>query len=421
MAISAQVKTAVAVTISAIAINTTTTAFAYSNQFCIRAGEYTPGGFAYVDRNVGNKWTSTASRPLRGVHVVVKNNNTLIFSGSADQVGCTPDLTMSQGTFQLNVYSWGYPLYPTTSTALQIRNNTTGPAAYEIRTMNGTVGSSWTKYVDPLENSTQDIWFLYAAAAETLHDEPVSGLFKLLYNRYILAAYTTSGTTSIGYRSARNRFTIAHELGHQYMDIANEAVINSASYAETGCISNCPESCRSALTPNGGGLADCVHKLTSNEYMTAAFVEGWANYVAAKIWNTTSSCFWPQYNLETKSYTGVNCWLGTPEYPANYIRWKCEPSCTSSSSSDCLSHGVELDWLRTFWRTGGSQNCGGTIPAWLAVFADITIGLTLDPCNAFEQLDSRVAGTPFEACWTSAAGGNGINRPSGTCNPPMCR
>jgi len=36
-------------------------------------------------------------------------------------------------------------------------------------------------------------------------------------------------------------------------------------------------------------------------------------------------------------------------------------------------------------------------------------------------LHSRVAGTPFEACWTSAAGGNGINRPSGTCNPPMCR
>ena len=286
--------------------------------------------------------------------------------------------------------------------------------------MNGSVGSSWTKVVDPLDGTKQDIWFLYAAAAETLHNEPVPGTFKIYYDATTITAGTIGGITYIGQRSARVRFTIAHELGHQYMDLANEALINSASYSETGCISNCPETCKSGNTFAGGTYADCHHKLTSNEYMTAAMTEGWAHYVAALIWNTTANCYFPEFDSSINGYAAVNCRYGTPGYPINYIRYKCEPSCTTPGSAACLNHGVPLDWLRTFWRTNRTQNCGGTIPAWLDVFANPGIGANLNACNAFERLDLRVAGTPFEACWTSAADNNGINRPSGTCQPPAC-
>ncbi len=111
----------------------------------------------------------------------------------------------------------------------------------------------------------------------------------------------------------RSKLAISHEIGHAVMrSVRSENWTPSCNVVGTG------------------------HMFLSYETSGCAFVEGFAHFFAASVWNDEdeSDC-WLQWGSDA-----VNCELGQPDYPLRaletlYDNWN--------------ARGVEVDWMRALW------------------------------------------------------------------------
>ena len=79
--------------------------------------------------------------------------------------------------------------------------------------------------------------------------------------------------------------------------------------------------------------------MSSKEHSQCAIGEGWAHFVAARVWNSQS-----ELNCNFRYWSGVEevpCDHGNSSWPLGYMRSEC--------IGDHSGKGNELDWMRQFW------------------------------------------------------------------------
>lgn len=188
-----------------------------------------------------------------------------------------------------------------------------------------------------------------------------------------------------------NKFIIAHEMGHLV------AWVGTGEDA-TGIVdTNCGYS-------TGTGVCDSSsqsqsHHMGSKEHNQCAAGEGWANFFAAKTWNTWNDQNDCWFTLPDIFQTQVDCENANTGWPTRFHHTTCPSPHTGK--------GVELDWLRTFWDLHTNPNPEislATMLAWLDVYG------AWDENSAYAALDSAAnsMGTVFEANWNTAKCLNGI-------------
>jgi len=369
-------------------------AHGWTNQFCAVAGHHST--FSYTDQSYGNVWTTAGERPLRGVYMQVLNNDVVAWQGYAStNTGCTPLLSMNSGTFRLKVWSKGIP---SSNNLLEVRDYSGSSPVLELYQVAGLVSASWTYRADPFVTGYL-VWKIYAAAAETIYQEPHpdAPTFMFYYEPANESASTKiefgETVTHIGPTVSREKFTISHELGHQYLMQRTNNFYSNSDYGQYQCTtSSCPVACESSPAAN------CYHKLTSKENMTAAVDEAWGYFISALTWSSGTSC--QMANKVGTGYEAVDCDSGTTSYPTGYLAGTCESCGTTWGDPDCESAGVELDWIRVFWNTNRPCSNHGSISNWLDVLDAVSF-FDLHGCNTYQQINMVMTGEPMEGCWDS--------------------
>jgi hypothetical protein len=298
-------------------------------KFCLR----TPG--FYDDNDYGeDNWPADAYRLPRGALAVVTKTGGGGWSGYlGDGIGagdpgaaCTSDITVSNanGEYSLTVSGDGdvnsndifvrdeYGVYVDASTTYNV---TGGSGTYEV-TFSNTFGA-W------------NVLNTYNAAAYSLARH-VGGMSDQEY-WYWVGPWSGSSfsedydRTAIAYVNVEEKYVISHETGHAILSHRTGGRGDNGYTLETDSPSPCDST-------------EFNHRMYSKEHQITAFVEGFADFYAADVWNDhdQTDC---QYQVGSAGY---DCEDGTGTSFSN--GW-LESQCATTHDN----RGVELDWMRVFW------------------------------------------------------------------------
>lgn len=130
-----------------------------------------------------------------------------------------------------------------------------------------------------------------------------------------------------------NKFVIVHETGHAVLDHKVGGTVWQGNY---GASNNCDEEPSS-------------HSMRSREHDASAFLEGFAHFYAADVWNDDdeTDCSFRYYKDVEGALRTVDCEFNNTRFEEYYHETQCVGG---------TGYGVELDWLRAFWdiHTNGS-------------------------------------------------------------------
>ena len=426
-----------------VLIITCSTSQAEARKFCAKIGT-SAKPVKFQDEGIGSHWSTPGVRSLPGVAYKIKFGGQVLSEGyttggNSSNAGCTSDITIPSGTYSLEFFSYGKPVvgsdgiltsevksYNTYNTVgsfvIQASDGTTSGETYNITLFGGGYPDA-SEY--GLATQTKNwAWYAYAPAAETLIQTNAYTLDELLDEDWVLSLRildNTNGLASYKYNDTitfpRNehsqfRMIIGHEVGHFIMDKVFEynqvlRVYNENSCSKPGCIIN------DCTYEN----VDCSHRVTSVELATTSMSEGWANYISAEAWNSSTSCEF----LGTDSSPTIDCDNGSgTSQPNNFLLNACE-SCSGPSDPKCYGYSTELDWLRTFWQIAHSCSSGAmSIADWLAIFKNWTVGqlVPLTDCNAYGAIKERITAYKLSSltCFTTKSINNGITYSPSSCN-----
>ncbi|MBX3228905.1 MAG: hypothetical protein KIT84_41760 [Labilithrix sp.] len=166
--------------------------------------------------------------------------------------------------------------------------------------------------------------------------------------------------------SNRFKFVVGHELGHFFQHASQGTLAKSYGTDDINPVCACRH------VP----LVDGSHCIQSMETANAAQSEGYAHFLAAKLWNrdTDADCTFGYYKefLDTTCRSGAEeCGLDPepdpgrpalsltkPPYPISCTekrRWRNTHCLDSTATDDKLTQGVEMDWLAFYWAINTGQ------------------------------------------------------------------
>lgn len=190
---------------------------------------------------------------------------------------------------------------------------------------------------------------------------------------------------------SREKFTIAHELGHAILADSGGTV--PATYTYTG-----HEPCDSASD---------AHGLFSAEYQVGAITEGFGNFYAADTFNSDTADADCSFQL-TENGTVVNCETPNAAFPDKYLETNCDDD---ENGNDWDGLGNEVDWAKTFWDVhtdSTSHPSMYTIIAWIEDADDTTAWTST---NGYDLLEARanVLGGNVNTRWDVSKTYNGVD------------
>ncbi|MCC6213812.1 MAG: hypothetical protein IT376_03015 [Polyangiaceae bacterium] len=321
----------------------------------------------YADTGQGEDvWTSagwqSVQAPFALASVFTQGGGTLKWLGNLDASGCTPALTLPAGTYELRQSTGSTTLSGRAFNVYQVTGGT--PALTVV-----TTSFYWAN------TTTSTIQMYPAYNNQAVQAAPIVGRL-LLVNAFTdlgvnAGTYTlrmnqecpsvpgngcvSGGVVYVPAAQASWKNIIAHEIGHQIQGAAMGAPYYDYSQDATEAYCRCDH-----VTS-----ANQLHCLQSREQTGAAQIEGWAHFVAARLFNnkSESNCTYVYYKEFLESGDefpailppplGRSCW--------NPIRWM-ESYCVANN------RGVEWDWLNFYWKVNST---GGTATISVSQLYDI--------------------------------------------------
>lgn len=268
--------------------------------------------------------------------------------------------------------------------------------------------STQTFTIDTLGTTYEDELNIYMATARTLQQVPGLETGALLVRHQGTSSSHSSGLVTIASGTnegpgdtgdAKEKFTIAHEVGHFIS--ADSTDRPSSNFSYTGQDSQCTSSSTS-------------HSLKSIEWQSGAFNEGFASFVAGRAFNAPgqSDCW-----IVLQEGSVVNCEGDNPnpDIPVRHMERNCEDD---QGADDWEGLGNETDWHRTFWDMH-SPNGNPSVNQMLTWMKDANNSTAWAKDNVYSLLDAEAndIGGTLNNRWNSASAGgtgtdnNGIDHP----------
>ncbi len=159
---------------------------------------------------------------------------------------------------------------------------------------------------------------------------------------------------------SRKRHVVGHGIGHA---VQTRAVGSLATNWTSGDSSDAACNCSHVTISNR------THCLQSREQISFAFAEGFAHFIAVRLFNDNASSFCRfNHYKEFREDSGATV---MPPYRVNCgfpIRWMAEHGC------DAPDTGVEYDWMNFLWTINRPGAGGLTLDEFFEVLADGCVG-----------------------------------------------
>lgn len=394
--------------LTVLALSTSTPALTSNVKLCFKAAVVYDDAArnALDDDTIEDNWANGSSQTLYGSRIIATSASATIFDGYLGDglgtgdpgAGCTPSVPVSHPT---QFFSVNYTIYSRGTiqgNELNVQNADNGNSGTSFSgtlyysCAGGGCNLSTTVTIAPSGAMPVAMWQVYAADAYSLYRHAgglTSSIFTVRLSsgeNYDSEYNRNTGIISIRRVDAEERFTDSHELGHR---IAHLRGLPTGDCSHDG---QCPSVSGS-------------HSMGSEEFQSCSFSEGFAHFYAADVWNShyQQDCVFQYY--KHASLPAVDC-EASPSDRSNPVDFPL--AMLETCGGDINDHGVEVDWLRTFW----DVHTNGTSPP---TFNDMmnwmhnAFVINLSP--PFDELDyeANITGGTLNQNWDGAANGNGIN------------
>jgi hypothetical protein len=286
-----------------------------------------------------------------------------MWQGYLDANGCTPVLDLPYASY---VFSIGSRLRRD-GIDYEIRFNDTTANYNGYSNGNFTVGGAGVYNVATVgDNRATRLAALFSRALVT-SDLPIAAAFA--FEAYADlgcpslgsgACYSSSrlyvGNNNFGHDLSARRHVVMHEFGHGVQARAIGSL--SVNYA-TGDSTDPDCNCDHVVSSNN------LHCLQSRETITTAFVEGFAHFLAAKVFNDQAgtNCAFGYYK-EFRNAAGV---VLTPPVAINCqtaVKWMENRGCAAPN------RGTEYDWMNFLWDVNAPISGGVTLTRYWQLMRD---------------------------------------------------
>ncbi len=177
------------------------------------------------------------------------------------------------------------------------------------------------------------------------------------------------------------KFVIAHEVGHFTHRDSAGGVASDCSHQSTQC-------------PSSGS-----HRITSKEFVSCAFSEGFADFFAADVFNNhgEDDCWLFMHG------TTINCESANDALPLRYLEVTCD--------APFAGFGVQTDWSRAFWDVHTNTTTEPTLNDMLRWMEDANDNTAWSKTNSYTLLDAEAnaVGGVLGSNWDAAKTANGID------------
>lgn len=310
---------------------------------CLRVGTF------FLDADMGEDFlnsqtTSTVGQePARYMAAIVMNAaGQVIFANYLDSVGCVGAMNLANGNYTAFLTT---SLYRSSNDVrIDITNDDTkqfawGSYPFSISGSGGTVTldavgfSALSDASAAAGNTIFRATFHYAPGtqtnlyvAQTCPSQPGSGCAS--------GSSIWLGNNNSGLAVAFYKTVTTHELGHRSMRSLFGVPNNNYAIDATQA------SCRCDHVTSSNNL----HCLQGRSVVTAAQVEGWGQYFAAKTFNdaSQSNCTFAYYK-EFREDNGAVVAPPMAKSCFNQVRWL-------NNHCSTLDRGTEFDWMNFYWR-----------------------------------------------------------------------
>lgn len=282
-----------------------------------------------------------------------------VWEGYLDEDGCTPKLDL-EGDYLFSLHTKHHKALPFQDgdADIEVHYQDSDLEAGEVipDTPGFASGSFTASLLWPSSPQTGDdnrTTRIAAIVSRALSVDAVPALTSLLY---IFADQQCSGgfggcygngsiyigNNNSGADLTLNRHVVAHEFGHAVQGrtmAANLVLDYNVGSGET------TDLCRCDHVTSANGL----HCMQSKESISVAFVEGFAHYTAARMFNDPGLCSFSYY----KEFLDESGTLTAPPVAMNCaepVAWLEQYGC------DKTDHGSEYDWLTFLWNVTAHEN-----------------------------------------------------------------
>ena len=293
----------------------------------------------------------------RGIYVErVRAPNGALIAGfplyASASTGCFTFSSSQSGEFDITIQSRGQVV---SSNTITVRNSDGQIVRY---TASFDLEAGTHAYVWPNEYIMPRVYAVYAYSIQSGFRGGYSGVdLSVWLDRDSPCGTQCNSTCSVGGDSHiklcdganARRFLMTHEYGHANLRQTSSAFNNDCSYTSPGDASG--------------------HQMRGLEFDSCAGMEGWANFVAAAVWNDRSGGgddtdawlrYWGDNNGLVPAEGEVGgCWNDYSDGGGDYIRAFADTCFGNPDMSDindancaggeCIGYGNELDWMRTWW------------------------------------------------------------------------
>ncbi|MGI8565279.1 MAG: hypothetical protein ACR2LZ_02225, partial [Pyrinomonadaceae bacterium] len=195
-----------------------------------------------------------------------------------------------------------------------------------------------------------------------------------------------------GTPQTRYKFIVAHELGHAIAALYYGSHDDAVNGGEPSV------SLSHDVDPNSCGTGGTTYSISSKEWNSVGFREGFAHFIAAKIFNTKDSegtfiWFANAHDLERYNFGASNNAGG-----------RLENQCCIAGVVDCMQSwagaGTNEDWLRFFWDfyTNTSNSCSAqpSKTDMLRLYRQVRLNGGLNTSNYFVKMQAAAADEDLE-------------------------
>lgn len=296
------------------------------------------------DPGAGDHFRNNNNKIARGAKVKVTRvfGNWDVFFDYVDaESGCTPTLTLNSiWNYRITIYS---EAKLQNSNIVKLRNYWDAPSLY-ARVLSSTFKPNANGFYFFTWDDYDADWVPTIAAGTgfSLYRNHGDTYFETFYIYNYECSGGSSGFTGeyicLSTGGRERRFSIAHEMGHNFIYIQADA---GSAYGYDYSSTECPGSSGS-------------HSFDSQEYQRAAAWEGIAQFYSASVWNNgdEENCEFDYYRSVDMNRNGLpDATDGNP----NYI-YSCEvgvqfmdSNCDADDLENDPTLGNEFDWLRFWW------------------------------------------------------------------------